>query len=141
MSALETARSEYAKARAASEAATPGGLHGDPAVLSGVRRRGGHRSDARRHAAYDREAAAAARLRIAEASARADERAAVRAAADAAAPCDIGALRPGDGVRTKSGWHRVVKVNAKSVTVETPWSWSDRIPHAKVIETFSGATS
>lgn len=29
-------------------------------------------------------------------------------------------------VRTKLGWHKVVRVNAKSVTVATPHSWTDR---------------
>ena len=36
--ALERARGDYEAARAASEAATPGGLHGDPAVLVRVNR-------------------------------------------------------------------------------------------------------
>lgn len=37
-------------------------------------------------------------------------------------------------VRTSSGWYRVVKVNPKSVLVETGYSWSDRVPLAKVLE-------
>jgi len=37
-------------------------------------------------------------------------------------------------VRTVTGWHKVVKVNAKSVTVETPYSWTDRIEAARIIE-------
>lgn len=31
-------------------------------------------------------------------------------------------------VKDSHSWHRVVKVNAKTVTVETPYSWTDRIP-------------
>lgn len=37
-------------------------------------------------------------------------------------------------VRTDIGWHKVVRVNAKSVTVETAYSWTDRYPLAKVLE-------
>jgi len=37
-------------------------------------------------------------------------------------------------VRTKLGWYRVVKVNAKSVLVETGHSWTDRITRSKIIE-------
>ncbi|WP_375000159.1 hypothetical protein [Aeromicrobium sp. CTD01-1L150] len=37
-------------------------------------------------------------------------------------------------VRDEFGWHRIVRVNAKSVTVETPYSWTDRIPLSRVLE-------
>lgn len=37
-------------------------------------------------------------------------------------------------IRDRFGWHRVVRVNAKSVTVATGHSWDDRIPLARVIE-------
>jgi hypothetical protein len=37
-------------------------------------------------------------------------------------------------VRTKLGWHKVAKVNAKSVSVETGYSWTDRIARDKVLE-------
>jgi hypothetical protein len=37
-------------------------------------------------------------------------------------------------VRTLLGWHRVVRVNGKSVTVETPYSWTDRVPVEKILE-------
>ena len=37
-------------------------------------------------------------------------------------------------VRTVTGWHKVVRANAKSVTVETPYSWTDRIEVARIIE-------
>lgn len=141
MTALDRARRSYVDARAASEAATPGGLHGDPATLSGVRRTGGQRADARRFAAYDREAAAAKTLAAAEADAQREAAAAERAARDAAAPCDLDTLRPGDAVRDRHGWHRVVRVNAKSVTVATGYSWDDRIPHSKVVETRQAVTS
>jgi len=37
-------------------------------------------------------------------------------------------------VRTVTGWHKVVKVNAKSVTVETDYTWTDRINVGRIIE-------
>lgn len=37
-------------------------------------------------------------------------------------------------VRDEFGWHKVVRVSAKSVTVETAYSWTDRIPLARIIE-------
>lgn len=37
-------------------------------------------------------------------------------------------------VRDCFGWHRVVRVSAKSVTVATPYSWTDRIPLDRVLE-------
>lgn len=37
-------------------------------------------------------------------------------------------------VRDQFGWHKVVRVSAKSVTVETPYSWTDRIPLERVLE-------
>jgi hypothetical protein len=37
-------------------------------------------------------------------------------------------------VRTDTGWHKVVRVNTKSVTVETGYSWTDRIQRDKIIE-------
>lgn len=132
---LERAERAYKAARAASDAATPGGLHGDPATVSGVRRKPNRRGDARRFAAYDREAAAARALADAQRAARAKAAAAERAAADAAAPCDIDSLTKGDMVRTRHGWRTVVRVSAKSVTVETEWSWTERIDRGKVIET------
>jgi len=45
--------------------------------------------------------------------------------------------RAATAVRTKLGWYRVVKVNAKSVTVETGHSWTDRIGRGKILETRS----
>ncbi len=37
-------------------------------------------------------------------------------------------------VRDELGWHVVVRVNAKSVTVKTAYSWTDRIARAKILE-------
>lgn len=43
-------------------------------------------------------------------------------------------LKAARAIRTSSGWHRVAKVNAKSVTVETGYSWTDRYTLDKVLE-------
>ena len=37
-------------------------------------------------------------------------------------------------VRDYWGWHKVVRVSAKSVTVETPYSWTERIAHDRILE-------
>jgi hypothetical protein len=37
-------------------------------------------------------------------------------------------------IRTDAGWHKVARVNAKSVTVETGYSWTDRYTLDKVLE-------
>jgi len=43
-------------------------------------------------------------------------------------------LKAARAIRTSVGWHKVVKVNAKSVTVETGYSWTDRYALDKVLE-------
>lgn len=138
---LDTLRARAVEARAAADAATPGGLHGDPGTLSGIRRRGGQRADARRFAAYDREATAARDLAAAEEAEARRAAKAERDAADAAAPCDLDKIGRGDYVRTRHGWHRVVRVSPKSVTVETPYSWTDRIARNRIVETRRSAAS
>lgn len=37
-------------------------------------------------------------------------------------------LKGATHVRDRTSWRKVVRVSAKSVTVETPYSWTDRIP-------------
>lgn len=135
---LDSLREKAEVANRAASAATPGGLHGyDPAILSGIRRRPNHKADARRMAAYDREAAAVRELAEQERRVAAAEQRVKRARLDAAAPCDLDALKPGWLVRDRHGWHRVVRVSAKSVSVETGYSWTDRIPYDRIVETRS----
>lgn len=43
-------------------------------------------------------------------------------------------LADAEYVRGEFGWHRVVRVNAKSVTVSSAYSWDVRIPLAQVLE-------
>lgn len=37
-------------------------------------------------------------------------------------------------VRTRTGWHEVVRVNAKTVSVASGYSWADRIDVGAVLE-------
>ena len=137
MTAIESARAEYESAHAASDRVTPGGLHGDPATLSGVRRKPNRKADVRRHAAYDRQAKAGIALMKAERDEEIARRIQAREQVDITAHCDIVSLKPGDKIRTRHGWHRVVRVSAKSVSVKTGYSWTDRVPFDKIIETRS----
>ena len=43
-------------------------------------------------------------------------------------------LKAARTIRTSSGWHRVVKVNAKSVSVWTGYSWTDRYTFDRILE-------
>lgn len=43
-------------------------------------------------------------------------------------------LKAARAIRTDLGWHKVARVNAKSVSVETGYSWTDRIALGKVLE-------
>ena len=43
-------------------------------------------------------------------------------------------LKAATHVRTEVGWHRVVRVSAKSVTVRTAYSWNDRYPLSKILD-------
>lgn len=43
-------------------------------------------------------------------------------------------IKGAKGVRDRFGWHPVVRVNAKTVTVATPYSWTDRIAVESVLE-------
>lgn len=134
---VERAQRATGVAGSRSESATPGGLVGyDSAVLSGIRRKPNHKADVRRFAAYDREAAAWAELNAAEkelAHVRSTIEQQAREAAEKSVvtPEAIAAAR---FIRTRSGWHKVVRVSPKSITVETPWSWTERIARDKVLE-------
>lgn len=154
MTKVETIRGKLAEARARlvgceeklvqarehSSDATPGGLRGpfDHGVLT--RPRSSRRAEDRRYAAYDREAAAYGELREQGRIVASLEKQLERAEGDAKAPCDLASLKPGDLVRDRWGWHKVVRVNGKSVSVETGYSWTERIALDRIIETRSAPT-
>lgn len=95
-------------------------LHGGRGKQGKIRYDGGLR----------RMAKLADQVRSAQARLQALERA---HAAGPVAPVTAEALRGAIAVRDRYGWHRVVRVNAKSVTVETGYSWTDRLPIEKII--------
>ena len=86
----------------------------------------------------DREMAQQAREHRKEARAVAQDRYAARKAERAeekARPkLTVDDVRGAVAVRTADGWHRVVRISAKSVTFTTPWSWTERIPLDRVLE-------
>jgi hypothetical protein len=41
-------------------------------------------------------------------------------------------VAPGDHVRIRGQWRRVARVNRKSLSVETGYSWTDRVPYREV---------
>lgn len=81
--------------------------------------------------AWKREQLAAAREDRRAAAAR---RATARAAEQARPKLTAADLDGARYVRDAFGWHEVVRVNGKSVTVATPYSWTDRIPFDKILE-------
>lgn len=62
---------------------------------------------------------------------------ALRAEADrrnAPVPFTSEELKAATHVRTMFGWHRIARVSAKSVSVETGYSWTDRYTLDKILE-------
>lgn len=49
-------------------------------------------------------------------------------------PVDLSAIKPGDLIRTRFGWKTVAKVNRKTVSVETGYSWTDKLPIDEIKE-------
>jgi hypothetical protein len=89
-------------------------------------------------AAFDREAETAKAAQREEARRRREEKRQEQAERDATAPRDIDSLKPGSYIRDRWGWHEVVKVNRKSVSVKTPYPWTERIALDRIIETREG---
>lgn len=132
---LETLRTRAGVARGKAEAHTPGGSVGyDPAVLSGIRRKPDHKKDARRYASYDREAAIWRELVACEAEVGLLKSHIVTRDKNKPIPFTPEELKSARAIRTTLGWHKVAKVNAKSVSVETGYSWTDRYALDKILE-------
>jgi hypothetical protein len=139
VSALDDARAEAARLRAAAEALSKprNEYETDMATVSGIRRKPAPRADAARWSRFDREAAAWAAVTKADArvkslEAKADYEA--KHGAASAVPFTQEELRAAVVIRTRYGWRKVAKVNAKTVSVETGYSWTDRIPLEQILE-------
>lgn len=120
--------------RARSEAATPGGLIGyDPAILSGLRRKPNPKRDEARRNAYSREASAYRAAENAATEVTYLKATLKRLDAEPPAPT-LEQIKAALYVRDRFGWHRIVKVNTKSVSVESGYSWTDRIALKDILE-------
>jgi hypothetical protein len=109
--------------------------HGDDmAMVSGTRRKPNARADARKWSAADREADAWSAVSAKAAEIELLEYRAKIAKRDALVPYAVAELKAARYIRTRHGWHEVVRVSVKSVTVRTEWSWNDRVMLAEVIE-------
>jgi hypothetical protein len=106
----------------------------DPAMASGIRRKPNSRAETRRHNAYSRTAASWAAVQGAERRIAALEHTIERTIRDLPIPYTPAELKAARLVRDRFGWHAVVTVNAKSISVKTPWSWTERIMLGDVIE-------
>lgn len=53
-------------------------------------------------------------------------------------PIDASTIQKGDLVKVRSQWRRVVRVNKTTVSVETGYSWTDRVPLEDIREHQSG---
>jgi hypothetical protein len=107
----------------------------DSATGSGIRRKPNPKADARRFASYQRIGEVFTEFENAEKEvARLTSRLEKEQAESQRVRFTAADLAGAKGVRDRFGWHRVVKVNAKTVTVETPYSWTDRIPVENVLE-------
>lgn len=133
--ALTVLEEEIEAAHQHSENATVGGLSDyDPAILSGIRRKPNAKKDARRYAAYDREAEASRRLIDARKRVAVLQGTLDYLRRTAPVPFTDDDLKHAALVRDDMGWHKVARVNAKSVSVLTGYSWVDRIPIEQVLE-------
>jgi len=109
--------------------------HGDDmAMVSGTRRKPNYRADLRKWNAADRDAEAWSAVSAKRAEIELLARRRVIARRNALVPYTDAELKAARYIRTKHGWHEVVRVSAKSVTVRTEWSWNDRVLFADVIE-------
>lgn len=107
----------------------------DSAVGSGIRRKPNAKADARRFASYSRSADIFTAYDAAE---REVERLTRTLAYEQAEASRVRFTREDLSgaivVRTTGGWHKVARVNAKTVSVETGYSWTDRIEFDKILE-------
>jgi pantothenate synthetase len=106
----------------------------DHGMLSGIRRRSTPTQERKRAAGIERTIdQAVAAVKAGQDAERVAARAAYRAAT-APVPFTPDELKAARAIRTSVGWHRVIRVNAKSVTVATEYSWTDRYSIDKILE-------
>lgn len=113
----------------------------DSAIGSGIRRKPNVRADANRFARYDRDAQifadhAQAQKRVNILESTLAHAVAERDRVQFTRDDIVGA----EAVRTRHGWYRVAKVNQKTVTVYTEYSWTDRILFEKILEVRGGVS-
>lgn len=106
----------------------------DPGALSGIRRKPNHKADRARFDSYDREADAWRAAGEAETDLRWLRSRLAAQVRNTPIPFTEDQYKAAKVVRTANGWYKVAKVNAKSVSVETGYSWTDRILRDKIIE-------
>lgn len=107
----------------------------DSATGSGIRRKPNPKADARRFASYQRIGDVFTEFEAAEQEvARLTSRLSNERAESERVRFTADDIKGAKGARDRFGWHRVVKVNAKTVTVETPYSWTERIAVENILE-------
>lgn len=106
----------------------------DMATVSGIRRKPNPRADAQRWNRFDREAAAWAQVREAQTSVDSLTAQLIHARRNAPVPFTTEDLKAATHLRTRYGWREIVKVNTKTVSVATGYSWTDRIPKDQIME-------
>ena len=104
----------------------------DMATVSGIRRKPNRKADAARFARFDREAEAWRLVDLADREVQRLERAAI--ANPEPVPFTNDELRAARLIRTRHGWHKVARINAKRVSVATGYSWTDRVALSKIME-------
>jgi hypothetical protein len=131
---LERAEAKLAALVAKAEQIDPSEPGYDPAILSGIRRKPNPKADRARFNSYARSAAAWDAVTQAENDVRIIKARLATQARNTQIPFTEEQYKAAKAVRTARGWYKVARVNAKSVTVETGYSWTDRITRDKIIE-------
>jgi hypothetical protein len=107
----------------------------DSATGSGIRRKPNAKADSRRYAGYSRDAEVfAERNRIETLVSVLESRLAYAVAEAGRVRLTRGDIVGAQFIRTELGWAKVRRVNAKSVSVDSGYSWADLIPFDKVLE-------
>jgi hypothetical protein len=83
-----------------------------------------------------------AELQHVRAALAADEQALADLAADGTwRPIDPATIKPGDAIRARGRWEKVVRVNRTTVSVATGYDWTDRVPFTEITRHRPAATA